>query len=169
VDVWALGATLFYGFAGRFPLLGLKEPIPRVSEPERRTEFERELARRAQYEWDERINIMSVPVEFRPLLQGMLNREPQDRPKSAEVFSAVVERFPAFIRGAAEKAQRGGRFSPSEELEQLADYIESLSNRSLLPPQMRARLKGRLQELENTQGFLEGDRQRSRELVRALS
>ena len=36
VDIWALGATLFLAYTGRFPLLGPDEPVPRISDPIRR-------------------------------------------------------------------------------------------------------------------------------------
>ena len=65
VHIWAVGATVFNFFVGRFPLIERTDKIPRISQPQERDAFEAELARRAQDEWDQRVVFGDVPEPLR--------------------------------------------------------------------------------------------------------
>jgi hypothetical protein len=104
-----------------------------------------------------------------PLLSKMLTRDPKSRISSAALLTEIDDSLPALIRSAAEKAQRDGRFSPLEELDQIDAYLSSLPQGVVVPVQKRSRLRGRLRDIEQTQGFSASDRARAERLAGSLA
>jgi len=151
VDLWALGATVFNSLVGRFPLFDAGESPPRVSHPSDRSEFERELARRAKDEWDRRVDLKLVPEPIRHVLDLALRREPKDRCTADGLKKEAEKDLSAFLRGQSNV----GRFSPLDELRQLNDFLPRADVLRLMPSTEKKDLKDRLLQLRNNYGFSE--------------
>ena len=65
------------------------EPIPRSSKPDERSELEKELAKRAETEWDTRVDLSGVPMELRAVLRRALHRDPNQRFSSSELLAEI--------------------------------------------------------------------------------
>lgn len=159
VDVWALGATAFAAYSGRFPLIEKREKVPRVSQPTERSVFEGRLRDRAQQEWDRWVSLESIPDRLQPILRDMLEPDPKKRISSSGLLEHIESELSAFIRGSVEKAARGARFSPLDELRQLERFISSTRS-EIIPEHKRMELKARLRDLGGTAGFSDVDRER---------
>jgi serine/threonine protein kinase len=144
-DVWALGATIFQGFARRFPLFVSGREHPPTSKGKRR-DFELILQGRCEEEWDRFINLEDVPKPLRPLVGRMLARSPQNRPSSVEVVRLASKELGAYLREplvALELAQ-----VPVEaELLQLERSLEDPRVVRLIPNARRVELHQRVSEL----------------------
>ena len=167
VDVWALGATVFAAYNGRFPLIEKEEFIPRVSAPSDRAEFEARLKTRALDEWDHWLNLGEIPERLRPLVKAMLERDPAERISSTNLLEAVQSDLSAFVRKGMEKAARSARFSPLEELIQIERFLASIRP-IIIPGHKRMELMARLNDLSGTAGFSATDRDRVQKMLRLL-
>jgi serine/threonine protein kinase len=165
VDIWALGATLFSAYKERFPLLERHERVPRISRPEEREPFEAELRRRVTEEWDQRVEFSGIPTDLESVLRLALARDPRMRGTSTEVLTDVERRLSAFIRTTSSSALATWRFSPSEELEQISDYLTSLPAGLPFPHHKKSALRKRLLDLQTIPGFSPEQKEHARELA----
>ena len=157
VDVWALGATVFNAIVGRFPLLDGGEYVPRIDEVDRRQQFEATLKRRAETEWDVRVDLSPITEPLRSVLQGALRKDPSDRSTSTDLMRNTERELAAYLRGSS-SASDPGRFSPLEELVQYRDHLVRDSDfLSFMPPNVRDELRQKLVRLRDTQGFDDGE------------
>lgn len=157
-DVWALCATVFSAFAGRFPLLDHGDVPPRITSPQERAEFERELSRRARDEWAQRVNLLMVPEPLRDLLARGLDRDPTTRISARELRDVAEAALAPFLR---HSSNRGiGRFSPIEEVDQYRREFEGrLDLVTLMPVPVRQEFKARIADVKDFPGL--GDDRRS--------
>ena len=162
VDVWALGATVFNALTGRFPLVDVGEPIPRISAPEERARFEQILASRVKDEWDRRVDLQLLPEAIRPILELALRKEPAERCSAAQLKERAENLLSAFLRN-----QSRSRFSPIDEFNQIADHFPPPIVLKLMPSTEREILKQRILELSD--GFAATEKGRVQDLMRHLS
>ncbi|TWT45252.1 Serine/threonine-protein kinase PrkC [Phycisphaerae bacterium RAS1] len=148
-DVWAIGATIFNYFAGRFPLIERSERIPRVSNPTDRSSFEQALADRVRTRWDELVDLSLVPEAMRPPLRRALVRDHEARPTARELTAEIEHELPAYLR----KYSESGRFSPIEQLRQLSSHLPGKDTLKLLPPGDLQSLRSLLQTIESARSL----------------
>ena len=148
-DIWALGATVFNCVAGRFPLTNVDETIPRASSGLPREEFERELRRRAENEWTQRVDLSLIPEPLRAILKGMLDRDPSNRLSANDVIQRAEQSLMAFLR----RGSHTQRLSPIDEYEQLITYTSDPSVIQLMPTLVRQRFIEKLNHLKSIEGF----------------
>lgn len=144
LDIWALGATVFNAFEGRFPLFRAGEGAPpRVWEVEARAAYEEELRHRAEEEWDTFVNLGNIDEPLRGILQQMLAREPAARPTASELLQTVHDQLQAYVRNPPDM----GGLSPMQELDQLLRHLTDSAIKTLTP-ERRQRLAARLTEIQ---------------------
>jgi serine/threonine protein kinase len=97
-DVWGLGATLFHAAAG-------ERPFPR---PEGARDSEQPEVRFPQLVEHPGDMPASLPAPFVELVEGMLARDPGDRPSAAEV-AAELEPLVAALPRKLSLSRRGAR------------------------------------------------------------
>jgi serine/threonine protein kinase len=144
-DVWALGATLFHGFAGRFPLFRSSRERP-PADPTKRHEFELILRERSEREWDKYVTLDRIPSPLRDLVREMLTRNPDERPSSDDVLRAASKRLSEYLReplATLELAQ----VSVSSELLQLERSLRDERTVRLIPLARRLELLDRVDAL----------------------
>ncbi len=144
-DVWALGATLFHGFVGRFPLFKSARERP-PSDPIRRREFEQVLRERSQEEWEKYVTLDQIPDPLRDLVREMLVGDPDERPSSDEVLRAARKRLSEYLReplATLELAQ----LPLSSELLQLEHSLPNERTVRLIPQARRFELLDRVNAL----------------------
>ncbi|MBZ5689782.1 MAG: protein kinase [Acidobacteriia bacterium] len=149
VDIWAIGATVFNFLAGRFPLIERAEKIPRISQPDERLLFEKELERRVREEWDKRVYLSDVDELVQPILRSCLEKDPAKRPSAKELKATTEQQLSIYLR----RDLGPGSFAPVDELQQLYDFLPSADILALMPPDERTRLKDTLRRLKQTPGF----------------
>jgi serine/threonine protein kinase len=149
VDIWALGATVYNALVGRFPLFDKDEKIPRVSEPEERDRYESLLLTRIKTEWDKRVDLSLVPESIRNILRMTLEKDQNKRSTASDLIKTAETELAAFLR--TSKTIR--KFSPSEELQQLVDFLPDPDILNLMPISQKDALKKKLTELKSAQGF----------------
>ena len=169
VDVWALGATVYNSIKKRFPLIAGDQRIPRISTPVERGEFEQMLRLRVTEEWDHWVDFRDIPDSIGVLLRKMLERDPNKRISAKEVTDEAKVELSAFIRSEGVRGEAATRFSPSEELQQVDQYLHSLVGMPrLLPATRRHQLGDRLAELKKAVGFGPDELARIDELSKTL-
>jgi len=146
-DVWALGATVFNALAQRFPLIDHGEPIPRVSNPEERMQFEKLLAHRVETEWEQRVDLRTIPEAMRPILEMALRKDPNERCTATELKSTAQKNLAALLRN-----QSRSRFSPLDEFSQISNHFPSNFMLKLMPITEKESLRKRLEELSDSLG-----------------
>ena len=166
VDVWAIGATIFNAFVGRFPLFKLGESIPRVSSPRERDQMESVLAKRVENEWEKWIDMRTIPEPLRSLLRATLTKDPRERISSADLVERARTELSAFLRSSSPGS---GRFSPVEELNQLRRYLPERAVLGAMPIARRQSLRNRIGQLQRTPGFSQDQQQQISELMALLS
>lgn len=166
VDVWALGATIFNAYCGRFPLTSCGERVPRVSEPVAREEFESLLATRAR-EWNQWVEFSKLPEELRSIVAAMLEPRPAARISSSNVIDRATKELPALIRGLNSDPSRRQRFSPLEELHQIGEFMGH-TRLKLIPRRKTAEMIARLRDLQGTPGFSKKEQDATRQLLTDL-
>jgi serine/threonine protein kinase len=164
VDVWALGATVFNAMTGRFPLFDDEEMPPRVSDPTGRELFEKELRRRVQDEWSQRVVLDKVPDPIRALLGGMLEKDPSKRWTCAQTLEMAKPALAGFLRNQSEVRA----ISPLEELEQLVRHLPRPGILRLMPTTEKDLLIHRLTTLASLQGVPEERRAKANEIIGEL-
>ena len=167
VDIWALGATVYNSYAGRFPLIDIGEIVPRITHPAERELFERTLRRRVEKEWDRWLDFAPIPEPLRPILSGMLARFATERLTASQVITRATSDLSAFLRGHMNGA-RGQRFSPLEELEQLAAFLDA-TRVQLLPRHKINEVTERLRDLQSAFGVSEEARATVNRLLTKLA
>jgi serine/threonine protein kinase len=165
VDIWALGATLFKAVVGRFPLFDKDEPTPRVSKPAERREFEGELRRRVEEEWDKRVDFSKVPEPLRGVLRGLLELDPAARITAAQVGEEAERVLTAYLR----KGSAAGRFSAIQALDQLEENLPNPAVLKLMPVAEKQRWKRRFREIGETSGLTLEDKHRLDNLTAKLA
>jgi serine/threonine protein kinase len=169
VDVWALGATIYKFFAKRLPLIGVQEEVPRISSGNKRNQFEEILRERVVKEWDKWVDLNLIPETMRDLLERMLNIDPKDRISSTDLIPYAEKSLSAFLRSSAQANEYSGRFSPLDELNQIAQYLDGInSDAALVPRHKRQTISARLRELESIHGFGEKETKSLKELLLVL-
>jgi serine/threonine protein kinase len=151
-DVWALGATVFNVLMQRFPLVDHGEPIPRISEPQARADFEKKLANRAETEWDKRVELHAIPETIRPVLEMSLRKDPSERCTATQLKEAAQKQLAALLRN-----QSKSRFSPTEEFNQISRHFPPPPMLKLMPTTERDGLRKRLGELSEALEVKERD------------
>lgn len=146
VDVWALCATVFNAFAGRFPLLEGGEDPPRVSEPERRAAFIPVLAARARDEYTKRVNLELVPDPLRDVLERGLEPAPARRATARDLRDLAASTLALYLR--ASVSSLGATFSPREEVAQYqTEYGADAARLRFMPWPTRQAFRARLTNL----------------------
>jgi serine/threonine protein kinase len=154
VDVWALGATVYNSIKQRFPLIRADEKIPRISKPAERAKFEQILQARVSQDWDQWLDFSDIPEAIGALLRRMLEKDPERRITAREITEMAKADLSAFIRTEGVRGEAATRFSPSEELLQIDQYLHSLPSMArLLPSTRRQQLVDRLENLKKAVGF----------------
>jgi len=148
-DVWALGATVYNSFIGRYPLFDPKEKPPRISKPTERESFEKVLSLRVKNEWEQRLNLSAIPDQLRPVLGRALERNPEDRISASELVRESETHLSAVLRF----REGYSNFSPSEEIEQLSRYLPDKKVLSLMPESQRRELRSRFAFLKSKKGL----------------
>jgi serine/threonine protein kinase len=168
-DVWALGATVFNAICQRFPLFARGEAPPRVSHPDDRAEFEGLLAERARNDWTRRVeSALEVEIDHEPLrslLRNALDRDPARRISASALNTECERQLAAFVR----RSEEAGRFSPSEELDQLRRFLPRRETLLLMPSSEKLELKDRLSRLRASEGLSESDQTEISLLVELVS
>jgi serine/threonine protein kinase len=164
-DVWALGATVFNGLAGRFPLFNKGEVPPRISTLEARARFEKKLLRRVHEEWDQRVDLVQVPDPLRKLLGRTLEQDPNLRCTADDILVQAERDLAAFIR----HRSGAGRFSPLDELNQLLLYLPQDISLECMPITEKQALQSRLEWLRDTQSVSEEQRMQIVTLLRRVT
>jgi serine/threonine protein kinase len=148
-DVWALGASVYRGFADRFPLIHGTEKVPRIWDQAERKSFEDTLAKRAADEYEKWVTLDKVPEPLKTVLRLMLAKDPALR------FSAKQTR--EYCRGelAAMLREHDGqsRLSPADEIAKLCLYLPDADILSFMPHYERDELKKRLELLKGKKGL----------------
>jgi serine/threonine protein kinase len=145
-DIWALGATVFHSFTGRFPLFPHGEKIPRVSNQIERTEYVVTLEQRVATEWNKWLDFAEIPEPLKSVLEKMLALEPTARPTASDLLKDAETELAAFLR-----SHHGpSRFSPGEELDQLLKYLPDKAVLRLMPIKQKDALIRRLDILNET-------------------
>jgi serine/threonine protein kinase len=163
-DLWALGATVYLGATKRFPLIGLNEKVPRVSDPSNRTRFEQLLRDRVEAKYDQWVDLTQVAEPLAPILRRLLDRDPAQRGKAADVVRYCENELAAFVR----RSEDVRRFSPSEEVQQLCDYLPSRQTLALMPHSEKHKLSVKLQDLKKSKGLTDVQKQKIKELEARL-
>ena len=145
-DVWALGATIFRGFTGRFPLLKRGERTPATSNPKRRQEFEAEMRRRADKEWHIWLDVKDIPPPLRPIVLKMLSRQAGDRPTSLEVAQRAHEELAEYLRDPM-VAVDPTPMKPEDEVRQIAIALAKSGVIRLVPKGRRLEIRDRMTEI----------------------
>ncbi|MGD0390409.1 MAG: protein kinase [Tepidisphaeraceae bacterium] len=168
-DVWALGATVYKGVVGRFPLFKAGDSVPRISEMKERAEFEATLQNRVVKEWDAYVNLDEVPGPLRELLGQMLRKNPGSRISSADVLEKAATDLSAFLRSSSQVEGSNGRYSPFDEVAQLRAYFQSLGNNvSWIPRHRKQSLRETMKNLAATQGLGEDEQKSLRAMIESL-
>ncbi len=148
-DVWSLAATVLNAAIGRFPLVvDTDEPLPRVSEPERRKEFEAELKRRAG-KWSEWVEPALQQVTYRPLrdlLSEALAPDADARPEAVELARRCRVELEALI---SDEHGPGRDLPRREQVAQLSLYLPTGEAIELLPMRKKMELQARVAELRS--------------------
>lgn len=148
-DVWALGATVYRGFAHRFPLIKNEEQVPRISKPDERSSFERILADRASNEYNEWLDFESVPDVLKDVLKNMLLPESMDRWSAKRVREYCTQHLAAVLREHGDRSS----LSPADEIAKLNAYLPSVDVLALMPQHERQELNKRLHDLGTKNGL----------------
>lgn len=135
-DVWALAATLFNGLVGRFPLFRTDDgPPPRVWEPDRRADFEAELARRAAQQYHHFVTVSELDEPLRQILAKALEANPDERIDAQALLEHAGQALQAYLR----RPPAVGGLSLLQELDLILDQV--------FPATVRAMPAGRRQAL----------------------
>ena len=147
-DVWALGATVFKVLVGRYPLFKAGEKIPRVSKPGERAKVEEQLRQRVS-QWDKWVDpsLLDEPI-VRPVMAA-LERDPIKRPTSAVLRESILDNLPAFLRTYKDTT----RFSPVEQIRQLAKYLPKQRVLDMLPTSELEGLRAVVVQLEDARSL----------------
>lgn len=150
VDVWALGAVVFNSYEDRFPLFDVGERVPPVVDVEAREELVKRLKKRAESEWDERLQMKRVPAPLQGVLTAALSKNPESRPTAQELREIIVESLFVYLRSEAFQAPM---FSASEEVAQYERWLLDPGALALnVPLAVRQKLKARLNSLRSEPG-----------------
>jgi serine/threonine protein kinase len=163
-DLWALGATVYLGAAKRFPLIDSTERVPRVSDPDNRGPFEELLRTRVDTQYDQWVDLAQIPDPLRPILRRLLDRDPSKRGKAVEVVRYCEYELAAFVR----RSEDVGRFSPSQEVQQLSDYLPGKETLALMPHSEKHKLKMKLHDLKMSKGLTDNQQHSIKELEARL-
>lgn len=133
-------------------MINRDEQIPRVSHPQDRQIFEQELARRVRDEWASWINLEKVASPLRHLLELCLRAEPRERPTAQELYEAAGKELSAFLRRASTE-HRHAPIRELRELDQFKAYFPSRTALALMPQNEFERMRKKLSDLKETNGF----------------
>ena len=90
-----------------------------------------------------------MPPPIRRIVEKCLALDPRERPTAHEVCQLAVKELSAFLRrGSTEQRQ-----SPIKELEQFRAYFPEKQVLALMPQNERERMRKRLIDLKETNGF----------------
>jgi serine/threonine protein kinase len=166
IDIWALGATVFNYVGTRFPLIDADEVVPRISDPQARSSFERLLRKRVTREWSKWVNFSEDPNPLENLLRDLLHVDPDARPSPDEILRRCREELVALLRSPYGQGESGsGRFSAIDEFKQIDEYLSQAEIVPLISANRRQKLCSRLLELKPMAGFDDSARHRIDELL----
>jgi serine/threonine protein kinase len=146
-DVWALGATVFNFLLGRFPLFrpeGDEGMPPSADEVAARAEFEAELRKRVQNEYEQLTIEPLRTIRHKPLRQVLalaLAKDPDERKEAATIAALCRSRIAGQVR-----ASKASALSARARLEQLERFLRA-EQVKLLPPRRRRNLRAELRDL----------------------
>lgn len=163
-DMWALGATIYNTWTGRFPLFDPGEKVPRLWEQAERRLFEERLTRRTREEWEKRVDLSLIPPQIRSILQQLLEPDPEKRWSAAQVLSAAGNELAGFLRNHSEI----GPLSPLEELDQLVRYLPDTRVLRKMPITERHILVQKLKRLAEMKGASEESAGRAAKILKEL-
>jgi serine/threonine protein kinase len=119
-DIWALGATIYKGVVGRFPLyLDKDEKPPRGSDPSNRSKFITTLQDRINNNWDKLIDFESTPPVLREILKNMLAKDPSNRLSAKKLIKMISEKLSEFIRNDISQ----NSFRTIDQVRQIIEYV----------------------------------------------
>lgn len=153
-DIWSLGATVFKGVALRYPLFELGEKPPRSSEDAARSEFVDVVKERSLKQWEQFVIFDAVPIQLRPVLEGMLDRDPVTRWDVARVIKYCEDNLSAALKFTAGSAH----LSPSEEIAQLVRFPPAKEALALMPLGQIRDFQAKLNKLGEARGLSETER-----------
>ena len=172
-DVWALGATVFLGITGRFPLFERPdEEPPDLNDKPARKRFVAELCTRAETRFDELVlNPPGADGEainrFEPLrevLQSALALTPDQRVSARELRETAERGLAPYIRRGP-----GSQVSGVDELRQLhSSFAPDPTSLMFMSPSREKQLTNILDRLQSYPGLSEDDRTTLSELRRRL-
>ncbi len=150
-DIWALGASIYRGFAHRFPLIEATEEVPRIWNESERKAFETKLAKRATEEYDKWVTFDEIPEPLRPILKRMLTFDVKDRLSAKETRDHCQAELAAVLR----EHDGQSRLSPADEIAKLCKYLPNADVLKLMPHYERDELKKRLESLNSKKALPE--------------
>ena len=165
IDVWALGATVFNAFQGRFPLIEKNEDVPRISTQQEREKFEKILADRVNNEWEKYVNINEIPEPLKDVLSIALDKDPATRCTAEKLLEKAQKHLSAFLRHSSDI----DRFSPMEELEMLSKLLPDTKVLSMMPVDEKHRFVGRLNNLKEKKGLEEEYKVKAEQLLKRIT
>ncbi len=165
VDIWALGATVFNSIEGKFPLFDKNELIPRVSNPEKRTEYEELLKRRVEKEWEKRVDVSNISEPIGNILKKILVKDPKDRLTAKQLIEMAEKKLTPYLRN----PDVVGHFSPLDELQQLRDFLPEARTLKMMSINQKQSLRGRLNIIKSINGLSGTDKSYIENLCQQLS
>ena len=142
-DIWALGATLYKFYTGKFPLLNHNEVVPK--DEVGRKELETKLRQRVSDEWEQRVDLKLLENNVvAHLVEKCLRKVPAERVTVDDLIEEARKELGPYLRISDNGNQS---FSPLEEWEQIRSHLCSAETIQLLPISQKNILSKRLTEL----------------------
>ena len=147
-DLWALGATVCSIAGGRFPLVEPEEEIPRISEPEQRSNFEKMLAARARDEYEGRIGTalgMISDLRIRTVVEVLLAKNPDERGEPGDIIKKLRADLPYAVPDSDEPGS--WVMTPEEEAKSILAMWPTPDALNGVPQPRQGDLRRRMKEL----------------------
>lgn len=167
IDIWSLGATIFYGMCGRYPFFKIGEDIPSVNLADQRENFKRDLVGRIQQKWHDFVSLGEIPSPLREIIRRMLEKDPNERPAASELILLAEKELLGYRIG------RGmvpvvTAITLHEELDALESWISRAPGLNSFSNHRRQRIMLRLTDLLPDVAHGTNEEQRLQKLITIL-